>query len=599
MSQEGQAGEPLQGGAAEEWRERALQVTLLLEAVRGLHAEMDLEPLADLLAAEARRLTGAEEAVLYLLNRQGGSLTARFGGGPEVAQVSMPLEEGIAGLTARTGRAYILPVAAEDERFSPALDHATGISTTSLLSVPVTNRRGEVLAVLQARNKAGGPFSVGDSELLSALALQAASALENAQLYGQVRLHVERLSSLLEVGKAINAEMDLDGLLTLIVERATQLLQADRSSLFLVDRGRGELWTKVAEGLATTEIRIPLGMGIAGTVAVTGETVNIPDAYADARFNPEVDRKTGYRTRTILCLPMRDRTGEILGVFQVLNRRDGTFGKEDEELLAAVASQAAIALQNASLYDDLRKAYDRLKQLDQMKSDFLANISHELRTPLTPVIGYVDMMATEGLGPLTEQQRKALRVTQQSVNRMRQLVDDLLTFVRIERGDLTLEIEPFEVGPFLAEVAATQKAAARAKGLHLTVQGPDEELIVRGDRGELRRALVHLLDNAIKFTTQGGVTVSAAPVTTETGEPSVEIAVRDSGIGIPPGEEDRIFERFHQVDASRTRHYGGTGLGLAIVKEIVEAHGSRIKVETALGGGSCFTFRLPRITPDA
>jgi signal transduction histidine kinase len=296
---------------------------------------------------------------------------------------------------------------------------------------------------------------------------------------------------------------------------------------------------------------------------------------------------------------MRDRTGEILGVFQVLNRRDGTFGKEDEELLAAVASQAAIALQNASLYDDLRKAYDRLKQLDQMKSDFLANISHELRTPLTPVIGYVDMMATEGLGPLTEQQRKALRVTQQSVNRMRQLVDDLLTFVRIERGDLTLEIEPFEVGPFLAEVAATQKAAARAKGLHLTVQGPDEELIVRGDRGELRRALVHLLDNAIKFTTQGGVTVSAAPVTTETGEPSVEIAVRDSGIGIPPGEEDRIFERFHQVDASRTRHYGGTGLGLAIVKEIVEAHGSRIKVETALGGGSCFTFRLPRITPDA
>ena len=599
MSRETGAGEPLKGGAAEEWRERALQVTLLLEAVRGLHAEVDLERLADLLATEARRLTGADEAVLYLLNRQGGSLTARLGGGPEVAQVSIPLEEGIAGLTARTGRAYILPDAAEDERFSPALDHATGVPTASLLSVPVTNRRGEVLGVLQARNKAAGPFSVGDSEVLSALALQAASALENAQLYGQVRLHVERLSRLLEVGKAINAEMDLDGLLALIVERATQLLQADRSSLFLVDRGKGELWTKVAEGLATAEIRIPLGVGIAGTVAVTGETVNIPDAYADARFNPDVDRETGYRTRTILCLPMRDKGGEILGVFQVLNRRDGTFGKEDEELLAAVASQAAIALQNASLYDDLKKAYDRLKQLDQMKSDFLANISHELRTPLTPVIGYVDMMASEGLGPLTEQQRKALGVTQQSVNRMRQLVDDLLAFVRIERGDLTLEIEPFEVGPFLVEAAATQKAAARAKGLSLTVEGPDEEIMVRGDRGELRRTLVHLLDNAIKFTTQGGVTVSAAPVTTEAGEPAVEIAVRDSGIGIPPGEEERIFERFHQVDASSTRHYGGTGIGLAIVKEIVEAHDSRVKVETALGGGSCFTFRLPRIMPDA
>ncbi|MBI2081586.1 MAG: GAF domain-containing protein, partial [candidate division NC10 bacterium] len=126
------------------------------------------------------------------------------------------------------------------------------------------------------------------------------------------------------------------------------------------------------------------------------------------RFNPEVDRKTGYRTRTILCLPMRDKAGGVLGVFQVLNKREGAFGKDDEELLGAVASQAAIALENARLYDDLKKAYERVKQLDQMKSDFLANISHELRTPLTPVIGYVDMMTNEALGPITEHQRKGL-----------------------------------------------------------------------------------------------------------------------------------------------------------------------------------------------
>jgi signal transduction histidine kinase len=182
---------------------------------------------------------------------------------------------------------------------------------------------------------------------------------------------------------------------------------------------------------------------------------------------------------------------------------------------------------------------------------------------------------------------------------MRQLVDDLLAFVRIDRGDLTLEIAPFEVGFFVAEAAATQKAAARAKGLTLTVEGPDEEIVVRGDRSELRRALVHLLDNAIKFTSQGGVTVKATPLTTESGQPVVEIAVQDSGIGIPPGEEGRIFERFYQVDASSTRRYGGTGLGLAIVKEIVEAHGSRVKVEPAPGGGSRFSFRVPRVTPEA
>ncbi len=599
MSQAMGGAKPLESAGSDEWRERVRQLTVLLEAVRSLHGEMDPERLPGLLTEEARRLTGAQGAVLYLLDRKTGRLTARLGESPEALRVSLSLEEGIAGVTARTSRAYIVSDAAADPRFSPALDRATGVPTASLVSVPVANRRGEVLAVLQVRNRTGGPFSVGDAEVLSALALQAASALENAQLYGQVRVHVERLSRLLEVGKAINAEMDLDALLTLIVERATRLLQADRSSLFLVDREKKELWTKVAEGLETTEIRIPLGTGIAGAVAVSGETVNIADAYADARFNPEVDRKTGYRTRTILCLPMRDKTGEILGVFQVLNKREGEFGKEDEEVLAAVASQAAIGLENARLYDDLKQAYDRIKQLDQMKSDFLANISHELRTPLTPIIGYMDMMANESLGPITEQQRKGLEVMQQSVDRMRHLVEDLLSFVRMEQRQLTLQGTPFEVGTFVAEVAATQRPKAQGKGLPLTVRVPEGTLVVKGDRGELVRVLAHLIDNAIKFTNEGEVTVSAAPVTTEEGRPAVEIAVGDTGMGIPPEEGDRIFQRFYQVDASSTRRYGGTGLGLAIVKEIVEAHGSRIVVETALGKGSRFSFRLPVVRPSA
>ena len=599
MSQAMGGVKPPETGGADEWRERVRQLTVLLEAARSLHGEMDPERLPGLLTQEARRLTSAQGAVLYLLDRKTGRLTARLGESPEAPRVSMSLEEGIAGVTARTGRAYILPDAAADPRFSPALDLATGIRTASLLSVPVTNGRGEVLAVLQARNKAGGPFSLGDAEVFSALALQAASALENAQLYGQVRVHVERLSRLLEVGKAINAEMDLDALLALIVERATRLLQADRSSLFLVDREKKELWTKVAEGLATTEIRIPLGVGIAGTVAVSGETVNIADAYADARFNPEVDRKTGYRTRTILCLPMQDKAGDILGVFQVLNKQEGVFGKEDEEVLAAVASQAAIALENARLYDDLKQAYDRIKQLDQTKSDFLANISHELRTPLTPVIGYMEMMANEALGPITEHQRKGLEVMRQSVDRMRHLVEDLLSFVRMEQRQLTLQAGPFEVGTFVAEVVASQRPKAQGKGLPLTVQVSDGPLLAKGDRGELIRVLAHLIDNAIKFTNEGEVTVSAAPVTTEEGRPAVEITVRDTGMGIPPGEEERIFQRFYQVDASSTRRFGGTGLGLAIVKEIVEAHGSRVVVETAPGKGSRFSFRLPLLRPAA
>ena len=155
------------------------------------------------------------------------------------------------------------------------------------------------------------------------------------------------------------------------------------------------------------------------------------------------------------------------------------------------------------------------------------------------------------------------------------------------------------MGTFVAEVVASQRPKAQGKGLPLTVQVPDGPLLVKGDRGELVRVLAHLIDNAIKFTNEGEVTVSAAPVTTEEGRPAVEITVRDTGMGIPPGEEERIFQRFYQVDASSTRRYGGTGLGLAIVKEIVEAHGSRVVVETALRKGSRFSFRLPLIRPGA
>ncbi|MGH7407797.1 MAG: GAF domain-containing protein, partial [Candidatus Methylomirabilales bacterium] len=166
---------PPESGGAEEWQERVRQLTVLLEAVRALHGEMDPERLPGLLTEEARRLTGAQGAVLYLLDQKTGRLTARLGESPEALRVSLSLEEGIAGVTARTCRAYIVSDAPADPRFSPALDRATGVPTASLVSVPVANRRGEVLAVLQARNKTGGPFSVGDAEVLSALALQAAS----------------------------------------------------------------------------------------------------------------------------------------------------------------------------------------------------------------------------------------------------------------------------------------------------------------------------------------------------------------------------------------------------------------------------------------
>jgi HD-GYP domain-containing protein (c-di-GMP phosphodiesterase class II) len=169
---------------------------------------------------------------------------------------------------------------------------------------------------------------------------------------------VEKLTALLDVGKAMASERNLDRLLQLILTEVTKVMGADRSSLFLVDRERNELWSKIAQGLEVRELRIRIGMGIAGYVAQTGKTVNIQDAYADPRFNQETDQRTGYRTRTILCVPMLNKLDDVIGVLQVLNKLDGLFTREDEELLLALSSQAAVAIENAILYEDIQRLFE-------------------------------------------------------------------------------------------------------------------------------------------------------------------------------------------------------------------------------------------------
>jgi len=401
---------------------------------------------------------------------------------------------------------------------------------------------------------------------------------------------VNKYRVLLDIVRVMSAETNLDRLLELIMQEATRVVEADRSTLFLLDRERGELWSKVAQGLEKRTIRLKVGSGIAGYVAERGESLNIPDAYQDPRFNREVDERTGYRTRTILCMPVYNREEGIIGVLQVLNKKGGVFTEEDERLLKILCSQAAIALENAQLYEKLRRAYEELKELDQMKTDFLANISHELRTPLAPIIGYVELLLSGHPGPLTTKQRSGLEVIAESVQRLKGLIEQLLAFVQLGRGDFSLHLTESPLDLLLQAKVEAFQGKARAKGLALTLAVPASLPRVIADLGGIAQVLDLLLDNAVKFTPEGGrICLAARPVT---GEEVVEISVSDTGIGIPEDRLEKIFQHFYQVDSSATRQYGGTGLGLALAKRIVEGHGSRIQVESRVGQGSTFRFRL-------
>ena len=192
-------------------------------------------------------------------------------------------------------------------------------------------------------------------------------------------INPDRLAILLKVGLRLTAERDLERLLRMIIEETTAVMDADRSSLFLIDGEKGEMWAKIAQGVEVVEIRFPLGKGIAGTVGKTGEVINIPDAYADSRFNPEFDKKTGFRTRSILCVPMKNMSGGTIGAIQVLNKKDGLFGADDEALLTALASQATVAIENADLTTRLRELNLSLEQKVRERTAQLTDANEQLK----------------------------------------------------------------------------------------------------------------------------------------------------------------------------------------------------------------------------
>lgn len=239
---------------------------------------------------------------------------------------------------------------------------------------------------------------------------------------------------------------------------------------------------------------------------------------------------------------------------------------------------------------ELEEALRRLAELNQLKTNFIANVSHELRTPLTHVKGYIELLVTETLGEINEEQRKALEVAQKSTNRLQNLIDDLILFSMVARGELSIKLKPVDISKIANEAVDHALNKAEDAGITLVAEVQPGIPFVMADEQKLSWVLSQLLDNAIKFTPAAGRVVLAVQTVEKPG--MVEISVSDTGIGIPEDRLTEVFEPFHQLDGSSTRRYGGTGLGLSLVREIVHAHGSVISINSFIGKGSTFSFLL-------
>lgn len=317
----------------------------------------------------------ADRATLFLIDPVAGQLWSKVAEGEKKSEIRIPLQSGVAGWVARQRKIVSIADAYQDRRFNPEVDGITGYRTQSILCGPVINLNGELLGVIEIINKKNGIFSRQDEDLFNAFSSQCAITLENFFLAKKMINHYEQMALLLDVATAIAQRMDLDGLIPKIVEKISQVLQAERSTLFLLDSAKQELWSKVAQGVLISEIRFPASLGLAGHVAQTGEILNIPDAYGDPRFNQGIDDRTSFKTRSVLCIPIRNRQGEIIGVMEVMNKIKGIFQKEDENLLVTISSQLAVALENALLFEKVIKMKNYLENIQESISNGIISLN--------------------------------------------------------------------------------------------------------------------------------------------------------------------------------------------------------------------------------
>jgi signal transduction histidine kinase len=282
------------------------------------------------------------------------------------------------------------------------------------------------------------------------------------------------------------------------------------------------------------------------------------------------------------------RPGQIIGLLAVRRREPGSFPKGTVDLLKTFAAQSVLAIQNARLFSEIDEKSRQLEIESRHKSQFLANMSHELRTPLNAILGYTELILDNIYGEAPERMREVIERVQTNGRHLLGLINDVLDLAKIEAGQLTLSLADYSLKEIVDGVIIALEPLAAAKRLAFKAELPADLPTGHGDERRISQVLLNLVGNAIKFTDEGEVAIRASAA-----NGSFTVAVCDSGPGINPSDQDRIFEEFQQADSSSTRRKGGTGLGLSIAKRIVELHKGRVWVKSALGKGSTFFFSLP------
>ena len=403
-----------------------------------------------------------------------------------------------------------------------------------------------------------------------------------------INTRIRKLERLLEVSRNLSAMLEPEPLLQSIIEVAAELTHSQEASILLYVEDEDQLtfvavpWFKrdVMRGIS-----VPLNNSIAGQAFTDSKAILVHDAQSDSRLFNMVDKMAGFKTESMLAVPMVFQ-GKATGVICAVNKLGGiNYSDEDVRVLETLASQAAIALKNASLLKDSQDAYEELTELDRMKTDFVAITSHELRTPLGLILGHATFLSEI----ITDDVKPQVDVIVRAAMRLKEIVDDLAKVNNFQTGQSRMRRRKINMNELVDDIISIYADMAPEKNVKIKKSLPKQPQQVFGDAEKMGIALGHLIKNAITFCGEDGnvsVVVEAIPG-------YIKISIIDDGVGIPEKDLERIFERFYQVEGHMTRKHGGMGLGLSVAQMMVEMHGGRIGVESEVGVGSTFSILLP------